>query len=808
MIPSQVELERMMHSAGMIRSRADFDRAEERGYAADCKYANSILKDYVPALAEAIAADTKIDKRGAGVLKKYVSLLRSLDNYAVAYLTVSGAVSYIMQRAQEKLDVSFTALSRNIGGRVHDELVASQIAEQNMELFVHVSQELKRRMSKKVRHRMAHLRHAATANGLTWDTWVAGDIEHVGMYLVRLLHEVGMIFVDESTVIIRNKTQDWTVVVSDTLEQRMRRMRYLAGVTHAVFGPCSEPPRDWVSLTDGGWHTHDMRRSLPFVVRCRPNAREEIRNNSLRPPLDALNYAQRTGWRVNKRILQVAKDLLANGIETKEVLSQDPPLKPANPHWLVEGVDKSTFSAEQREEFVRWKREVSEWHTQNKLRAIRLRRMGATLRVADYFKDASEIFFVHFFCSRGRMYPLGGIMNPQGSDFNKAMLEFSSGVEYAEGSRGAYHIRKQVANLWGFDKAPHDERVAWTEDRMGMLLRIAADPVANTEWLKADKPWQFLQCVMELAELVTHKRVVGYSVGASFDGSCNGLQHLSAMARDPVGGAMVNLVPAQRKSDIYAAVALDVVEYLRTVADDPLAQGWLKRGVDRSIMKRPVMTIPYNVTFLGAKDQILGELRPGEFPDNYEAAQFLAQALWKVRKNGVLAKSIGLQRWMEKAVSAILNKAGDDAVIHWVTPSGFTATQVYQEYDTVRINAYSVSGKKIRINVATENATPDARRHGLAFPPNFLHSIDASHMHMVSNAAEKIGMPLRLVHDDYGCHAANGDALESLVKQEFVNLHRYRPLEMLRERYPEIPEVPDYGTLDIEQVRYSTFSFD
>lgn len=806
---TQVELERMMHSAGMIRSKNDFDRAEEHGYASRCPYTTSLVKDYVPPIAEAIANDTRHNPRGAGVLKKHVTLLRELDSYAVAYIAVAGCVSFVMRAAQEKSSVTYKALARNLGGLVHDELVAAQIAEQNLELFVSVSKELKRRHSQKVRHRMAHLRHAATKAGVTWNTWAVGDAEHVGFYLVRLLSDVGFLIVDESNIILRGKTEDWEVTITPAVEGRIRRMRYLAGVFHPAFGPCSEPPKPWVSLSDGGWHTNDLRKALPFVVRCRPNAREEVRVSALRPPLDALNYAQNTGWRVNTRLLQVARDMLARGIHSKEVLSPEPPPAPSKPWWLENGMRKQDLPEDRLKEFGRWKYDMSEWHTQNKLRSIRVSRMASTLRVAEFFKDYPAIHYVHFFCSRGRMYPLGGVLNPQGSDFNKGLLEFYRGVEYTEGSRGAFHIRKQVANLWGIDKAPHVERIAWVEDNMSLLLRVAADPLENTDWLQADKPWQFLQCVMELAELVKHKRVVGRAV-VSFDGSCNGLQHLSAMARDAIGGALVNLVPNERKQDIYAAVAADTANYVRTL-DDPLAALWLARGIDRAVMKQPVMTIPYNVTFLGARDQILKVLRQDTTPmctDLFDATTFLAKALWQVRKDGVLSASIILQQWMERSVKAIVEHLGDDAVVRWDTPSGFPATQVHQQYDTVRVNVRSVSGRQIRINTSVENEKADVSKHKLSFPPNFLHSIDASHMHMVSVAAEQADIPLRLVHDDYGSHAANGDATESLVKREFVNLHRHRPLEMLRARYPMIPEVPKYGTLDIEAVRESVFSFD
>lgn len=40
------------------------------------------------------------------------------------------------------------------------------------------------------------------------------------------------------------------------------------------------------------------------------------------------------------------------------------------------------------------------------------------------------------------------------------------------------------------------------------------------------------------------------------DGSCNGLQHYAALGRDQEGGKEVNLVPAEKPSDVYYSVAV------------------------------------------------------------------------------------------------------------------------------------------------------------------------------------------------------------------------------------------------------------
>ncbi len=809
----QLELEALMHDGGMVRSYESFKQAEERGYASACQYARRILNTYVPAVAEAVRADTG-RKRAVGVQAKYTVLLRPLDPYAVAYLAVKVCIEHVLQQHTRKATAGYTETARRVGAAIHQELVAAQIAEFDKELFAAVSMDLKRRMSRKVRHRMANLRHAANARGIVVAEWEAGDAEHVGYYLVNLLYSAGMLVVAAEAKVVRRKTQDRELDLSPELHTQIRNGKYLTGVFTPRFGPCVGQPRDWVSLSDGGWHSQQLQRATPFVIQCRPNARDRIREMSLRPPLDAINHVQHVKWRVNRRTLQVAHDLLAAGIDTKEVLSQTGNPKPSALEWLTPDTDVSSLRPEQLVAFTQWKRETAAWHTENKVRAVRLSRMASTLRVSDYFKEYPHFYFVHFADSRGRTYPLSGAANPQGSDLQKGMLEFARGMEYAEGSRASWHLRRRIANLWGFDKADHESRVAWTEERIPQLLRMAGDPVNNRDWLLADSPWQFLGCLFELADLLKHGKVVGHAVGAGFDGSCNGLQQLSAIIRDEVGGALVNLVPGKAKNDIYGVLANETTQYLRTL-DDPLSQQWLRTGITRDLMKQPVMTTPYNVTFNGARDQIADKVREliaaGRAPhltDAFEASLFLAKAYWRVRGTGVLSRSIEVMRWLEQAVSAIVSKQGDDAVMLWVTPSGFPASQVHFKDSVKRINVRSLSGAQMRVNVVSEVSEPDMARHKAAFPPNFIHSIDASHMHMVGVAASHVDMDVRFVHDEYGCHAANGDLLLRTVNEQFVALHRHRPLEMLAEAYPEVPDIPAYGALDIEMVRESVFAFD
>ncbi|NKW09115.1 hypothetical protein HGG76_02400 [Ochrobactrum tritici] len=83
------------------------------------------------------------------------------------------------------------------------------------------------------------------------------------------------------------------------------------------------------------------------------------------------------------------------------------------------------------------------------------------------------------------------------------------------------------------------------------------------------------------------------------DGTCNGIQHLSAMVLDEEGGASVNLIPSEKPRDIYQEVADQLTEVLIADINNPIAEKWLELfegAAPRSVTKRPVMILPYGGT--------------------------------------------------------------------------------------------------------------------------------------------------------------------------------------------------------------------
>jgi len=101
-----------------------------------------------------------------------------------------------------------------------------------------------------------------------------------------------------------------------------------------------------------------------------------------------------------------------------------------------------------------------------------------------------------------------------------------------------------------------------------------------------------------------------------------------------------------------------------------------------------------------------------------------------------------------------------------------------------------------------------------AFPPNFVHSLDSTHMLMTAIAMRDAGLTFASVHDSYWTHAADVPVMNKLLREQFVLLHGQPILEHLYQsfvdRFPdlEFPPLPPRGDLRLSDVMNSPYFFD
>ena len=66
-----------------------------------------------------------------------------------------------------------------------------------------------------------------------------------------------------------------------------------------------------------------------------------------------------------------------------------------------------------------------------------------------------------------------------------------------------------------------------------------------------------------------------------------------------------------------------------------------------------------------------------------------------------------------------------------------------------------------------------------AFPPNYVHSLDSTHMMMTALQCARHGLTFVSVHDSFWTHACDVDRLNQFTREQFVALHSRPLLELL-----------------------------
>lgn len=820
MFKDQIELEKHMVDGGRESARLNMSTNENKGRAHTNRYANTVYGRFVEPLANKIRAD--MEKKGPGKYQSHIVLLGALEPEAVAYIAVR---CLLVKLLEESGFGNGREVFYMVGKAVQSETVMRQFEDMDQEAFFYLQEELERRQSQDLRHRITLVNRKIRERGQEPIDWGHGSREQVGAYLCEILSVIGMIDIDSSRVNQgkgcgkRSHTIKYTVTLSDGLTELIEQVRELVEQTTSYYLPCIEPPKDWVSMHDGGYHTQAMRKmsNCSAVI---GGGKGQVDCSFI---FKSLNCLQQVKWKINDKVLEIAKGLArlptigtVEDQEKLEIITGTFPGKPVIPDFMEDIENKEDMTPEQHKEFKRWKMDTSEWHTQIRLRKQQMGRMANVFRIADQCSESPEIYFVYHCDFRGRAYPFSKGPNPQGSDLQKGVLHFAEG-KALRGDEAKFWFLCHGASKFGIDKVSLDDRVKWVKDNHDMIMMIANDPVENNDWLlQADKPFQFLAWVLEYAEFVKYGAAFESHLPVSLDGSCNGLQNFSALLLDEVGGEATNLTPGGKPKDIYQTVADRTMVLLRELAEDDrhYRSRWIAHSVTRKLVKRSVMTLPYGSTRYSASDFILKDYVRKEHPVEFDkseytgASQYLAGIVWQAIGD-VVIKAREAMEFLQRSSGKILENYKD---IRWVTPNGLVVIQDYRSTESagrVRINLFG--GAMFRYSTKTDK--PDAKRHKNGLSPNFIHSMDAAHMQRVVVKAYDEGITsMAAIHDDFGVHAADTPRFNEIIREEFVNMYQQDEwLSKFAYHYIDagcdLGMPPEPGNLDISQVIDSKYFF-
>eukprot|EP00923_Selenidium_pygospionis_P011311 GHVN01019578.1.p1 GENE.GHVN01019578.1~~GHVN01019578.1.p1 ORF type:complete len:757 (+),score=119.66 GHVN01019578.1:53-2272(+) len=427
---------------------------------------------------------------------------------------------------------------------------------------------------------------------------------------------------------------------------------------------------------------------------------------------------------------------------------------------------------------------------------------------------------------RGRWYSIPSL-NHAGPDVPRSLLKYAEGKRL--GSRGLMWLKRHTGSTFGSDKKPFNEREEFVDNNLDFLKKLVDDPLnkENIEYLlKLDKPFQAIAVANEMVRAMEYHDPEDYisSLPIHQDGSCNGYQHYAAISRSAKGGNAVNLVPQDRPQDMYTDVLKIVVKMIeeeKKPEKKKLADLCLERReiyLTRKTVKSTVMTIPYGVSVGTSCRQVEDAFRKAV--KSNEGQQYIDQAHWsglsryiaeKVHeavKEKVFTEAEHVKDWLVQ-VAEVTTDNGID--IAWLSPIlNFTAIQQYRKQEGALSNMWGV-----KVYNAIERGLLDRQKHIQAFPPNFIHSLDATHMMLTAERCIGTGITFSSVHESFWTHGASSDQLADLLRETFVQLYSHDILEDLykltQARINPTPtnlkKPPARGSLDVSEVLKSKYFF-
>lgn len=640
------------------------------------------------------------------------------------------------------------------------------------------------------------------------------DTVKLGKFLMDPLLEAGLL----DTVRSVNKSGTVVTVVPSAEAKEFICNSEVIGLWGGVgTSVCLAPPIPWTSVFDGGYHTERTRKSHLFLKRAKHQTRKarqvQLQKATLeRMPrvFEAANYLQNVPYVVDEDTFATVKTVWEAGGGLLGVPPKEFREKPEFP--FTEAWAKAEATEEELEVFNAWKRRVHRWHTASTKHRAAQRDFGALYRVVSKHSGQTCWFPVHV-DSRGRFY-YWGAPNPQGTDMAKACLRFAR--KKPLGKRGLYWLKVQIANCYGYDAEHFDTRAAWTEARLDDLRRTVAAPLDSDLLADADSPLCLLAAARELCAALDSGSPESYCTGliVHMDATCSGLQHFSAILRDPVGASYVNLIgPGGRKADIYQRVLdLSVLQLQRDAAHlvvDPeraaYAKLWLsfiESGAGRKLAKGPCMTLVYGTTFRGIVDHCLDWMEdnscqvPPGVPPSRVAAHMTRTLLDAIRLT--VPAAVAAMEWLQ----ALVRKVDKGGMIYWETPLGMQVFQQYPVMNDTRVRLRSLATEYCIVKEATD--VLDIRKSANGISPNFVHGLDSAHIGDTGLRMKANDSDMASIHDSAGTHPCDVDFLHAALRESFVEMYeRTDWLRELRDHLGLDTELLPLGDFDLQRIKES-----
>lgn len=792
----------------------------------------------VPRLKEEIrkcneAEDKKIKNDADKERCLYGPFLQMLPVDKLSTITILSMMTHGCKNLSTEYGVKLTSSVLNVGRTVEDECLADIIRKESKHTWQKINSPDKfRRFSQILKHQ-PNKDFLAGISGL--DTlknedflWSQAIRARIGAVLISHLMDVakmdvtgtdpksGANILETQPVFFHAYHQFKGKLLGTIRMNKSMRAKLATEPVHCALEKCLPmlvEPKPWVDFNNGAFLEHRVQavRNRTYDEELLRYTTTACRNGDMSQIFAGLDVLAKTPWRINRKVFEV----MVAGWNSGEKLGK---LQAEN--IAVDNPEEPPPSADPLIRY-RWLSKVKELDKERS--SIKSQRcfMNFQLEVARAYLNET-MYFPHNMDFRGRAYPMVPFLNHMNADPCRSLLNFADGKELGE--NGLKWLKIHLASLYGFDKASYDERHKFADDHLPEIYDSVLHPLDGKRWwLQADDPWQCLGACIELKsalEMPDPRRFISH-LPIHKDGTCNGLQHYAALGGDSLGAKQVNLEPGGRPSDIYSRVA-DMVT--AKVAEDAAGGHEIARlllgNISRKVVKQTVMTNVYGVTFTGAREQVARQLNQNvldspniKTEDKFIAASYVAKEIFRALSH-MFTRAQEIQYWLGdcakrisrsvtiEQIESIRDHKSDvkspyaktvlgkkhhpkdedlfTSTVIWTTPLNMPVVQPYRV--GVRKSLFT-DLQKININERSSKQATHLRRQLQAFPPNFIHSLDATHMILTALQCNKNGLTFAAVHDSFWTHACDVDTMNGIIRDAFIRMHSDDIVNRLRSEF-------------------------
>lgn len=420
------------------------------------------------------------------------------------------------------------------------------------------------------------------------------------------------------------------------------------------------------------------------------------------------------------------------------------------------------------------------------------------LNLAQIFRNCSEIYIPVKIDYRGRLYCNVEYLNYQGVELAKALLRFSEGeIVKLDNKTAINYLKIFGANCYGnsLDKKSFVARIEWINNNIEDIINLENGNLLS----KAENKLLFIAFCFEFKKyfysLKNNHTYFITNLPIQLDATCNGFQHLSLLLEDMTLAKKVNLTTSTWKdtpADFYTIMAFRVKDYFNLkLAEKDLdvkdRESYLRLSNTniqnhRSLLKKTIMTIPYNASkfanILDIKEEFnfvkLNNEDVYVYKKNdqiiFKHIDFvnIVKALYKCLYSDFPRLEELLKYFRE--IAKISNVLGIS--IPWTLPSGLVVQQKYFGKKKIKLKPFIYSKDLLNINVI-DKKTLNPRKQINSLMPNLVHSLDAASLALLIDSFFKEGNNNNFysIHDCFAVTCNNVSLIYDLLKLSYSKIY-------------------------------------